>query len=67
MANIEIKWVTLYQIDQLQKIGRQTFSETFSPGNSEEDMETYLNEGFSTEKLTAEIAATNSKFYFAIL
>ena len=67
MANIEIKRVTINQIDQLQKIGRQTFSETFSPGNSEEDMETYLNEGFSIEKLSAEIAATNSKFYFAIL
>lgn len=30
MKNIDIQKVTLNDIDQLQKIGRQTFSETFS-------------------------------------
>lgn len=67
MANIEIKKVTLNDIDQLQKIGRQTFQETFSESNSEENMQNYLKEGFSKEKLTAELSDENSEFYFATL
>ena len=67
METIDIKRVTLSNIDQLQKIGRQTFAETFSAGNTEENMKRYLEEGFFTEKLTAELDNTNSKFYFALL
>ncbi|MCX2741252.1 GNAT family N-acetyltransferase [Pontibacter anaerobius] len=67
MANIDIKRVTQKDIEQLQKIGRQTFLETFSAGNTEENMERYLEEGFSIEKLTAELNNSNSEFYFATL
>jgi len=67
MDNIEITKVTLSDIDQLQKIGRQTFQETFSESNSEENMKKYLEEGFSNEKLTAELNDINSVFYFATL
>ena len=67
MKNIDIKKVTLNDIDQLQKIGRQTFSETFSGDNSEEDMKKYLDENFSVEKLTDELNNKNSEFYFAKL
>jgi len=67
MENIEIKRLPLKDIDQLQKIGRQTFSETFSAGNTEENMAKYLEEGFSLEKLTAELNNINSEFYFALL
>ena len=66
MANVEIKKVNINDIDQLQKIGRQTFYETFSAGNSEDNMKKYLEEGFSFEKLTNEINDTNSEFYFAV-
>jgi diamine N-acetyltransferase len=62
---VEIKRVTLDDIEQLQKIGRQTFSETFSAGNTEEDMNKYLEEGFSLEKLTTELNNPDSEFYFA--
>lgn len=67
MENIDIKRVTLNDIDQLQKIGRQTFSETFSAGNTEENMKKYLEEVFSMEKLTAELNNPNSEFYLAVL
>lgn len=67
MKNIDIQKVTLNDIDQLQKIGRQTFSETFSGDNSEEDMKKYLDENFSIEKLTDELNNKNSEFYFAKL
>jgi diamine N-acetyltransferase len=67
MENINIVRVTLNDIEQLQKIGRQTFYETFAAGNTEENMKKYLEEGFTTEKLTAELNNEHSAFYFAIL
>ena len=67
MSNIQIQKISLTEIDQLQKIGRQTFKETFSASNSEENMKSYLEEGFSKEKLTAELNDENSEFYFATL
>lgn len=67
MENIKIKRVTLSDIDQLQKIGRQTFLETFSEANSEENMKNYLEQGFSNEKLAAELNDINSEFYFSTL
>ncbi|MCE7040483.1 GNAT family N-acetyltransferase [Dyadobacter sp. CY312] len=67
MDNIEITRAEQKDMDELQKIGRQTFQETFSASNSEENMNKYLEEGFSTEKLTAELNDENVVFYFAKL
>lgn len=64
--HIDIKKVTLDNVEQLQKIGRQTFMETFSVGNTEENMRKYLDEGFSLEKLTTELTDQNAEFYFAM-
>lgn len=66
MENIEIKKVTLGDIEALQQIGKQTFSETFSAGNTEENMVKYLEEGFSLSKLKAELSDAYSQFYFAV-
>jgi diamine N-acetyltransferase len=65
MTAIEITKVTISDLDTLQLIGRQTFSETFAEGNTEENMAKYLEEGFSKEKLTAELNEKNAEFYFA--
>ena len=67
MENIIIEKVTLKDIEQLQKVSKQTFLETFSAGNTEENMAKYLDEGFSFEKLTAELNDEQSAFYFALL
>lgn len=67
MININIKKVTLKNIDQLQKIGRQTFFETFASGNTVENMKKYLDEGFSITKMTSELNDNNTEFYFAKL
>lgn len=65
MNNILIKRVSLNDIAQLQKISRQTFSDTFSATNTEENMKKYLEEELSVEKLTAELNNKDSEFYFA--
>lgn len=67
MENIQIQRIALNEIEQLQKIGRQTFYETFSESNSEENMKSYLEEGFSSEKLITELNDKNAEFYFAKL
>mgnify|MGYP003635419239 CR=1 FL=1 len=59
---MEIRKVTLNDIEQLQQIGRQTFSSS----NTEENMTTYLEEGFSNEKLIEELNNESSEFYFAL-
>lgn len=63
---INITEVTLNDIDQLQKLGRQTFFETFSPVNTEENMKKYLDESFSKQRLAGELTNKNSAFYFAV-
>ncbi|WP_207421331.1 GNAT family N-acetyltransferase [Desertivirga brevis] len=67
MDFIDIRKVTLDKIDQLQRVGRQTFFETFSESNSEENMKKYLHEGFSLDKLRTELSDKDTEFYFAVL
>ncbi|GAB3012902.1 GNAT family N-acetyltransferase [Niabella terrae] len=67
MESITIKKVTLTDIEPLQEIGRNTFLETFSESNTEENMIKYLEDGFSVEKVTEELNNKHSEFYFALL
>jgi len=66
MDNILIRKITIDDIEELQKIGRTTFYETFAPWNSEANIKKYLEEVFSLEQLTMELGNKNSEFYFAI-
>ncbi|MFL1010949.1 GNAT family N-acetyltransferase [Flavisericum labens] len=67
MQGVKIRKITVKDINELQKIGKLTFAETFASGNSEEDMQKYLEEGFSCEKLKTELTDKNAEFYFAEL
>ncbi|MBN9283755.1 MULTISPECIES: GNAT family N-acetyltransferase [unclassified Flavobacterium] len=67
MENITVKKIMPEDIGQLQKVSKQTFWETFSASNSEENMTNYLEESFSVEKLTDELNNEHSDFYFALL
>lgn len=65
MLHITITKVHILEIDDLQKISKQTFFETFSDSNTEEDIQHYLETSFSTHQLSAELSQKNSEFYFA--
>lgn len=67
MENTEISTATVNDIKLLQDIGRKTFYETFSAGNSQENMTKYLEEEFSEEKLMSELNNEHSEFYFAVI
>ena len=67
MINLRIEKVSSNNINNLQKISRDTFFETFVTSTSEENMQHYLENNFSKEQLTKEVENSHSEFYFAIL
>jgi ribosomal protein S18 acetylase RimI-like enzyme len=64
MALFSIKKVNKTEVEQLQSLSRQTFAETFSDSNSKENMNKYLAENLSIEKLSEELNNENSHFFF---
>lgn len=66
MHNFSIKKANAQHLSSLQKVGRQTFLETYASGNTEADMEAYLQEEFSIKKLKEELSDPNSEFYLAL-
>lgn len=65
LDNIKIYKVSLQQVDELQKIGQQTFFETFAASNTSADMQKYLAESFAIGKLSTELSDPDTEFYFA--
>lgn len=64
MALFTIENMNENEVEQLQSISRQTFAETFSDSNSKENMDKYLNENLSIQKLSEELNNKNSHFFF---
>lgn len=62
---MQIRKLNTTDLENLRKISIQTFKETFSDVNAEEDMQKYLVEKLSVEKLKSELENVNSEFYFA--
>ena len=52
-------------LETIQQTGRQTFSETFSASNDEEEMKRYLDASFATEKVQSELSNPDSLFFIA--
>jgi ribosomal protein S18 acetylase RimI-like enzyme len=63
---MKIRKASVFDVEALQQIGKQTFIETFSDFNTHENMSKYLNLAFSTEKILEELRNIYSEFYFAI-
>jgi ribosomal protein S18 acetylase RimI-like enzyme len=52
-------------LNSLQAISRQTFSETFADTNTEDNLIKYLDSAYALNKLSLEFNNPDSKFYFA--
>jgi ribosomal protein S18 acetylase RimI-like enzyme len=65
MNTIGISLTKPNEINELQKISKETFVEAFSNQNSEENMRKYLDENLSTQQLRNELLNSESSFYFA--
>ncbi len=64
MSLFVIEKVNESEVEHLQYLSRQTFAETFSGSNSKENMDKYLKENLSIEKLSQELNNENSHFFF---
>ena len=62
---MKIRKINIDDLETLRNLSIQTFKETFEEVNTEEDMQKYLLENLSVEKLNSELDNTNSEFYFA--
>lgn len=65
MTSIILKKASAGDLETLQQIGKKTFYETFAKHNSEEEMQKYLAESFSSEKLLKELNTPDSQFFIA--
>lgn len=66
MSDISIRSVTTTDIDDLYHISRTTFLESFSAGNTAENMQKYMDDALSVTKLTDELNNPDSVFYLAL-
>jgi ribosomal protein S18 acetylase RimI-like enzyme len=62
---ILLEKVHLKELEELHKLSLQTFAETFSYANTEEDMQKYMEENMSMTRLLKELRNRDSVFYFA--
>lgn len=62
---IVVSKTSLEDLKAVQLIARETFFETFAEFNTEADMNKYLNENFSDEKIGAELSNPDSLFFIA--
>ena len=62
---MKIRKINIDDLEELRNLSIQTFKETFEEVNTEEDMQKYLLENLSIEKLKSELENPNSEFYFA--
>lgn len=65
MSQYNLYKISPADVFELQNISRTTFTETFAEHNSADDLNNYLNEQLSINKLSEELHNPSSSFYFA--
>jgi ribosomal protein S18 acetylase RimI-like enzyme len=65
MSKIEINKASISELDIIQKISIQTFTDTFSAQNTSENMANYIRDNFNLETLKSELKNPDSAFYIA--
>ncbi len=61
-----LKRITVAEVETLQKLSIETFSDTFKDQNSAQDLADYLKTAYDLSKLTAELNDPNSQFYLKL-
>ena len=55
---------SMADVDELRAVSIETYTDTFGEFNSDENMRIYLEEAYNRDRLLAELAETNSQFFF---
>lgn len=61
---VEIRECTIQDLEDLQKVSRETFADTFGKFNTVENIKAYLDKAYNLQTLRQEMNNVNSKFYF---
>lgn len=61
---IKIRKCTLEDLETLQQVAIETFTETFSEYNTPENMKLYLDNAFNEKQLENELSNKDSQFFF---
>lgn len=67
MTDIVIRAATEKDAELVADLSRQTFYETFAPQNSKENMEKFMNEQFTRQKLMDEVSEPWLLFFLAFI
>ena len=65
--SIFIRYATAADAENIARLSRQTFYDTFAAFNAKEDMDKFMNESFSMQKLVNEAAAPENIFLVAFI
>jgi ribosomal protein S18 acetylase RimI-like enzyme len=65
MSKIEINKASITELETIQKISIQTFTDTFAAVNTAENMENYIRDNFNLDKISSELNNPDSAFYIA--
>ncbi|MCF6515734.1 GNAT family N-acetyltransferase [Lactobacillus sp. S2-2] len=65
--NISFKAMTNDDLKALQEMSIITFTDTYGSQNTKEDLDDFLTNAYSTEKLQSELNNKDSFFYFGLL
>lgn len=65
MNNIRIRQSGIEDIDIIRDLSEQTFVETFADANFQEDMQNYIKENLTYDKIKGEISTEYSLFFLA--
>ena len=63
--SIHLQKITKNNVQDLQEVSIQTFTETFKDNNSEKSLNDYLNTAYELTKKKKELENPHSEFYFA--
>ena len=66
-SGVNIVKVNVADISKLEEISKQTFVDSYSWGNTAENVQNYVAENFHKNRLIEEINNPYSEFYFAML
>lgn len=64
MPAISVRACRIGDLDELLRLGRKTFTETFQAMNTPENMQAYLDSAFDPERIAAELAGEGSRYVF---
>jgi diamine N-acetyltransferase len=66
LAGLSLRIATSADAQSLAALAERTFRDTFAAANSPDDMETYVRDAFSLDRVRAELADTANTFLLAI-